>query len=130
MKRYSAKLLFQWRSSRSPARKRRLTEERIVTFQARSARSALGKAKRAGREGQTDFEVNGVRVRQEFIGVMELIDVTHFDDGDDAEFREVWYQLVERVQPSGKRGNWIPHESRLEALRAKIPNRKHHLKAW
>ena len=49
MGQYSAKLLFQWRPVRNGrSRKRRVCEERIVTFAARSPEAALRKANRHG----------------------------------------------------------------------------------
>jgi hypothetical protein len=51
MRQYSAKLLFQWRPVRSgKSRKRRVCEERIVTFSAKSAQFALSKAKKYGND--------------------------------------------------------------------------------
>ena len=54
MNRYTAKLLFQFKVTLGgKVRKRRLCEERYLTFQAPSAKEALAHAKRRGREGRT-----------------------------------------------------------------------------
>jgi hypothetical protein len=112
--RYSAKLLFQFRVDRGPASgKRRLCEERIVTFHAESARSALKLVKRKGKRAEHDYEnAEGDRVYFEFIGVVELLEL-----GCECEEDEVWYDLVQRLLPMERRENLIPPEEDLSALR-------------
>ncbi len=57
MARYSAKLLFQFRVEiAGDSEKRRLCEERIVVFEARSPKAALAIAKRKGRESATQVQ--------------------------------------------------------------------------
>ena len=95
MNQYSAKLLFQWRPVRNgKSRKRRVCEVRIVTYQAASAVSALKKAKKIGKNEQyTEKKADG-EIAFEFIGVMELKDISmNFSEG------EVWSELVEMVEP-------------------------------
>ena len=59
------------------------------------------------------------------MGVLQLIDITHhYEQG------EVWYEWVERVEPSERRATLIPPEDELEALRQSSPDRRHQLKAW
>lgn len=125
MNQYSAKLLFQWRPVRNgKSRKRRVCEERIVTFPARSPKSALSKAKRIGRSEEFTDSRDGADIFFEFVGVLELMDVSiSYDEG------EVWWELVERVQPSERRASLIPPEHELEALRKDLPNRRK-LRPW
>ena len=114
MKRYSALLLFQFRVMvRGDPGKRRLCEERIVHFKARSAQRALAIAKRRGKTAQ-HWYVNdeGYRVYFEFIGVMDLRYL-----GPECERDEVWYDLVQRVLPMERRRDWIPRERDLDAIR-------------
>ena len=55
--RFSAKLLFQFRVDLGvDTGKRRLCEERIVTFHARTARAAIAVAKRRGKQAEYDYE--------------------------------------------------------------------------
>jgi len=113
MNQYSAKLLFQWRPVRNGnSRKRRVCEVRIVTYQAASAVLALQRAKEIGKEEQyTEKKADG-EVAFEFVGVMELKDVsTGFSDG------EVWSELVEMVEPMERQKQLIPDESELDAMR-------------
>src|SRR6266446_5390104 len=112
LKRYAAKLLFQFRVIVSgDSGKRRLCEERIVLMKTVSGKAALSVAKRKGREGQHSYEnSDGNLVRFEFIGVIELRCL------DACDKDEVWYELVERVLPFERRAKLIKPESALEAI--------------
>jgi hypothetical protein len=113
MNRYSAKLLFQFRVTKGgDSGKRRLCEERIITINAPSARDALLKAKRSGRKSQNKYNNDdGNSVRFEFIGVVELLHL-----GAECAADEVWYDVIERLQPSERRRQFIPPESQLNAI--------------
>jgi len=113
-RRYSAKLLFQYRVVvDGSACIRRLCEERILTFPSSYGRAALREAKRRGRAAQHSYtNGEGNPVRFEFVGVMELICVESACEAD-----EVWYEMSERVRPMERRGTFIPPESRLHAIR-------------
>lgn len=124
MNQYSAKLLFQWRPVRNgDSRKRRVCEVRIVTYQAASAALALQRAKEIGKEEQyTEMKPNG-EVAFEFVGVMELKDVsTGFSEG------EVWSELVEMVEPMERQEQLIPDESELDAMRTFASSKRGRLK--
>jgi hypothetical protein len=114
MKRYAAKLLFQFRVTADGSySKRRICEERIVLVQARSAVQALASAKRKGRDRQYSYSNSeGNPVDIQFIGVMELrrLDLVCEDD-------EVWYEIVERLLPMERAERFIPPEDSLEAIR-------------
>ena len=57
MARYAGKLLFDWNPDPlTGSRLTRLTEERIVVFVARSARTAVATAKRLGRRAELRYE--------------------------------------------------------------------------
>ena len=111
--RFSARLLFQFRIVASNAPRRRLCEERIITFTATHARAALAEARRRGRAGRLVFKnSDGDRIVFEFIGVMELLCLDPVCDPD-----EVWFRIVERVTPMERRKSLIPPEHQLNALR-------------
>lgn len=114
MKRYAAKLFFQYRVDLgTETGTRRICEERIVVFKAASATSALSKAKRRGSEAAYDYDNDeGNRVYFEFIGVRELLSLDP-ECADD----EVWYEIVKRVSPLERREVFIPHENELSAIR-------------
>jgi hypothetical protein len=114
MKRYSAKLLFQFKVIiGSDPGKRRLCEERIVLLSARDAHSALTKAKIRGKTSQHRYmNSDGNPVHFEFVGVMDLLEL-----GAECDPDEVWYELNERLLPSERREKFIPPESQLNALR-------------
>jgi hypothetical protein len=96
----------------SPGR-RRLCEERIITFHAENARAALRKAKKTGRAAQTQYKnSDGNRIYLEPIGVLELLRLEITCEPD-----EVRYEIKERISPSERRSNRIPDESRLHAIR-------------
>lgn len=75
MKRYAAKLLFQYRVIvDGDSGKRRTCEERIILLEANSAPNALRLAKRNGRLSQHQYKnSDGNAVHFEFVGVMELL---------------------------------------------------------
>lgn len=113
-RRYSAKLLFQYRVMvGGSAGTRRLCEERIITFPSSYGRAALREAKRRGRAAQHRYNNSDRnRVHFEFVGVMELLCLEPACDAD-----EVWYEMPERVCPMERRAQFIPPESRLHAIR-------------
>src|SRR5262245_42290287 len=96
-KRYSAKLLFQFRVlvDGSPGI-RRLCEERTITFQANNARAALREAKKRGLAAQHHYKnSDGNPVHFELIGVLELLCLDLSCEPD-----EVWFEIKERIRPS------------------------------
>ena len=114
MKRYAAKLLFQFNVlvDDVPA-KRRFCEERIIHLPARSVRAALTKAKARGSKEQFRYlNSDGNPVHFEFIGVTDLIELGVVCAPD-----EVWYEIKERFLPSERRDKFIPPESALCAMR-------------
>jgi|GEM_PF-983072 len=126
MERYAAKLLFQWRPVRNGiSRKRRVCEERIVTFTAQSPKEALVKAKNYGKEEefQEDEDSNNCIVCFEFVGVLELKDISlSFSEG------EVWYEITEMVSPMERKSKLIPLESELDVLSINTPRGKKRLR--
>ena len=113
MKRYAAKLLFQFRVTiDGDSGKRRICEERIVLLNATSGRAALAQAKRRGKKAQSNYEnSDGNPVRFEFIGIQDLRCLDPECEND-----EVWYDIVERLLPSERRAKLIPPESKLSAI--------------
>jgi uncharacterized protein DUF4288 len=113
MKRYSAKLLFQFRVVvDGESSKMRTCEERIILINAASARQALRQAKRKGAKGEFDYtNTDGNPVYFEFLGVMDLIEL-----GIECSHGEVWYDIVSRLLPDKRRRKYIPPESKLNAI--------------
>jgi hypothetical protein len=113
-RRYSARLLFQFRVVvDGDAGKKRLCEERIITFTAVGARAALREAKRRGRAARYSYKNSqGSPVYFEFVGVLELLCLDPECDAD-----EVWYHIVERLTPMERRATLIPPEHQLNAIR-------------
>jgi hypothetical protein len=110
MPRYAAKLLFQFRVDvNGGPGKRRLCEERIINFSARSPREALRSAKRRGKKGEHSYKnSDGNTVSFEFVGIMDLMSL-----GLEADEDEVWYEMGERVLPMERRGKIIPEDNVL-----------------
>lgn len=114
MKRYSAKLLFQFRADLGNGQSdiMRTCEERIIVIQARSADSALAKTKSYGKAEEFDGESEaGNPIYFEFVGVMDLLEL-----GIETKPEEVWYDIVTRKQPSERKDKLIPSEGRLQAI--------------
>lgn len=125
MKRYSVKLLFQFRAYLGEGRSdtMRRCEERIIVLSARGAESALRKAKRYGKSEEFDAKAEaGNPIYFEFIGVADLLEL-----GAESEPNEVWYDIVTLKLPSERRDRLIPKESDLNAIgwerrRKNMPN--------
>ena len=110
MRRFAAKLLFQFRSSRRSGRPQvALCEERIVTFGAASSRAALAKAKRiAGGASHSFRVVGGGRVNFEPVGIMELMEL-----GVETGPGELWWDLYRRKLSTQRRSSLVPPERSL-----------------
>ena len=119
MKRYSAKLLIQFRVTVDGIDGRlRTCEERIVVFLAKSAKHALATAKRKGvgvQHRYTNSDGNPVHI--EFVGVMELLCLD-----PQCEPGEVWYEIRNHLLPMERADKFIPPEVALEAIRNETPN--------
>ena len=112
---YGAKLLFQYREMEGKkANKRRLCEQRIVHIDAVSAKEALKLAKRKGKDAQYRFKnIYGNYIYFDFIGVQELLSI-----GVECEPDEVWYELLDLVNPMERKQKFIPPEKNLTAIRS------------
>lgn len=110
MPRFAAKLLFQFRVDvGGVAGKRRICEERIINFAARSPREALLKAKRRGRKAEYAYDnSDGKPVSFEFVGVMDLMSL-----GVEAAADVVWYDIVELLLPMERQSKIIPPDAAL-----------------
>ena len=112
--RFAAKLLFQFRVEIGGiSNVMRLCEERIVSFTARSARSALTKAKARGKRAEHRYpNGDGATVHFEFVGVLELMHL-----GVECDSDEVWYDIIQRKRPMERASEILPSEGSLRALR-------------
>lgn len=121
MKRYSAKLLFQFRVIiNGDSGKRRTCEERIVLLKALSAKQALMKAQRKGKGSEHNYQNDdGNPVHFEFVGVLDLLEL-----GLECDEDEVWYDIVDRLLQSERRDKLIPPESQLSAIRLESSENK------
>jgi hypothetical protein len=112
MTRYAAKLLFQFHVAvKGEPGKRRLCEERIINFKARSPREALRLAKFRGKRGEHAYKnTDGNKVSFQFVGVLDLMSL-----GIECEAGEVWYDIRERLLPMERRDRIVPSERDLLA---------------
>ena len=112
--RYAAKLLFQFRVmvNRLP-NKKRLCEERIITFSSGNGKTALREAKKRGWAAEHHYKNNeGNPVYFEFVGVLDLLRL-----GSECEADEVWYDITRRVCPLERKASILPLEIELSAIR-------------
>lgn len=106
MARYAVKLLFDWNPDPiTGSRVMRLSEERIIVFTARSARAALQRGKRLGRQGELRYD-GGLRLR--FVGVLQLMEL-----GVECAEGEVWWEFRRRRRAKKRARELIPAEKRL-----------------
>lgn len=116
MRRFAAKLLFQFRVQKGRgSNRRRVCEERIISIQARSEKVALRLAKRTGEAEQLSYPDGVKTVFLEFVGVLQLIEL------DNSKPEEVWWEFVERLNPWERRKKLVPPENKLAAFRSKPP---------
>jgi hypothetical protein len=95
MKRFAAKFLFDWYPDPVTGHRfKRLFEERIVVFNAKSANTALTAAKRLGQRSELRYE-SGHRLR--FVGLMQLMEL-----GAECEKGEVWWEFRRRRMTIGR----------------------------
>jgi len=114
MKRYSAKLLFQYRADLGAGKSdiMRRCEERLIILPARNAQSALHKAKSHGKRHEFAATAEaGNPILFEFVGVMDLLEI-----GIECLPEEVWYNISTRKLPMERRNKIIPPEARLNAI--------------
>ncbi len=106
MARYAGKLLFDWNPDPvTGSRIIRLSEERIIIFAARSARDAVKRAKRLGRQGELRYD-GGQRLR--FVGVLQLMEL-----GIECGEGEVWWEFRRRRRAKERVRALIPAEKNL-----------------
>ena len=106
MARYAVKLLFDWNPDPvTGSRVMRLTEERIIVFAARSARAAIKRAKRLGRQGELRYD-GGLRLR--FVGVLQLMEL-----GVECGEGEVWWEFRRRQRAKERATALVPAEKSL-----------------
>jgi hypothetical protein len=114
MKRYSAKLLFQYRFDIGGGKSdiMRRCEERIIVLSARNAETALRKAKTHGRKAEFKGKSeSGLPVYFEFIGITDLLEL-----GMECLPEEVWYDFSTRKLPMERKSTIIPPENKLNAI--------------
>lgn len=132
IRKFAAKLLWQYEVQDGSIRKKRICEERTVVFDSRDAEDAYRKAVRCGYEEECSWwvdEEETAKVERQFVGIVELLELSDWDD--DEEFQEVWCELKDRVEPLERRERFIPpkgdlsvfrtSESRFHRGRVKIP---------
>jgi len=120
MKRFSGKLLFQYRVVvDGVSSKMRTVEERIMTITARNTRMALAEIKKRAYRDQTEYTNNdGNKVFIEFVGVMDFIEL-----GIECSEHDVWYEIKTMREPMERKGQLIPDEWDLPAMRNLKPRK-------
>jgi len=112
-RRYAALMFFQFRTVKSGSSdRRRVCEERIILFETDSPRKALKLANKRGKEEEFSYTDEGLKVFFEFIGIKDLIELGVSLDQD-----EVWWRLVEKVNPMENRDKLIPREDQLRVFK-------------
>lgn len=93
---FAAKILFQFRVvAGGESNVMRTCEERIIVFDAPTARTTLAEAKKRGKKAQHRYKNDGGGlVHFEFVGVMDLLHL-----GAECEDDEVWYDITQRKLP-------------------------------
>ena len=108
---YAAILLVQFRNE-SYNTKRRVCEERLIKFKSHSSEEALLYSNKRGKEEEYDSIQDNQHVWFEFIGIIDIFEVTTFDDTD-----EVCSRFVERILPMERKNKIIPQKNKLSLFR-------------
>ena len=123
---YTAKILWQFRVQKGDeSKKRRVCEERIVTFRRKNAEQAYKKIKKYARDQESSYcedSANGVFVYTELVGIMDFFELTDWDDEE--EFKEVWYDLYDKFIPLERKEKLVPEKVELrEFYTGKLPRK-------
>ena len=111
-KRYSAKLMFQWRNE-DMEEKFFHTEERIVVFESTSAKRAIKMARTIGKKCDFDYQTDDFgRVFFEFIGLMDVVDID-FLIRNGKPWDEVWYDVKTRFKPMERKDKFVKTDEDL-----------------
>lgn len=118
-KRYSARLLFQFRflDEDSTTATIRTVEERVVVIRADSAKKALAAiTKKAKAEKYTARNSDNVAYSFEFIGVLDLLHLDVEAQSNEV-WDEVWYDIRKMKNPMERRDKLLPKEQDLSAIK-------------
>ncbi len=93
--------------------KRRICEDRIVTFTARGNQGAVGAAHKIGRDAEFEYEnEEGNTVLFEFVGVVDMVSLDLV-----SEANEVWWDVYERLLPMERKKQLVrTHQQLLDRL--------------
>lgn len=118
MKKFAAKLLWQFRSQKNEtSKKMRVVEEQIIVFSSVNADKAYIKAQKHGESSQYVSVLDSRRkidVHYEFIGVVDLIELDDWDD--DEAIQEVWSELSDKLTPMERRDKLIPPKEKVRVF--------------
>ena len=119
-KTYSAKMLWQYRIEKgNESKKVRACEEQVVLFKAQSDSKAYSKANKFGKseEHQVDVDVSrGVKMYFEFVGIRELVELSDWDESGEEEFREVFFEVKDMLEPKERAAKIIPPKGELSVF--------------
>jgi hypothetical protein len=108
---YACTLLFQFRNENSQE-KRRLCEERIFKLFAVNIEEAYKKSLSIGKREECIFEYSDRKQYYEFIGILELVELSLPEEDD-----EIWHRYVELKSPLERYKKIIPEKSSLSVFR-------------
>lgn len=114
IKRYSAKLLFQFKVViNNNFGKRRVCEERIIVFYCETPELAFVEMNKRGKQEEFDYINNdGNPVFFEFIGIQDLLEL-----GVETREDEVWYDIKEYLMPMERKNKLIPNKNKLSVFK-------------
>ena len=115
MKKYSVKLLFQYRIDTKPSEKMRTCEEKILLFNLKENKNIITVSLEEAKKQEFDFvNDNQDKVYFEFIGI---VDICHL--GIEVEKNEVWYDVKTMLTPMERKDKLLPS---LEQLQKRVYN--------
>ena len=110
MKKYAAKLLYQFRVVvNNKSNKMRICEEKIIRFDAENADEVYKKVNQRGKDDEYSYlNDDKNRVYYEFIGIQDLMHL-----GIECEYDEVWYEIKNYLKPNERKNKFIPNKNEL-----------------
>ena len=114
MTKFAACLLFQYKTvTNGKINKKRICEERIYHINAISTNKAYLKANKIGKDEEFSYQDGDKFISFEFIGIVDLIELSNFDDKN-----LVWSRFVEKLYPMERKEKVVPNKKKLTVFKS------------
>ncbi len=120
LRRYAAKLLFQFRwETDGISNRKRICEELVIHVSDISDERALRQVRRIARKKEFDYHLDSKHIFYEFIGIPDLREF-----GIELDPDEVWWEFREMLTPMERKDQIIPDKEELSVFKNPATRRK------